>query len=235
MGIVIIWLEDTYRRPAGFCKPRRSGDAMTKPILLYPGSYYHIYNRGNNREDIFLEEKNYGFFLERYAEYIEPAAFTYAYCLLKNHFHLLVRIRTEEEQREYFETCGVSKTPQVFRALDPSRQFGHLFNSYAKSINKAYGQTGSLFEGRFKRVCIESHDQLVYLVTYIHRNPKKHGVVEDLRDWNYSSYASILSDKPTRLQRNDVLACFGGREGFEDGHWTERGERFEHLTIDDDL
>ncbi|MBF8283376.1 MAG: hypothetical protein HW378_2291 [Anaerolineales bacterium] len=66
---------------------------MSDPIPLHPGQYYHIYNRGNNRENVFREERNYPYFLKLYAKYIEPIAETYAYCLLRNHFHLLVRIR----------------------------------------------------------------------------------------------------------------------------------------------
>ena len=71
---------------------------MTKKQPLIPDAYYHIYNRGNNREDIFVEDENYRFFLQRYLQYIEPIAYTYAYCLLPNHFNFLVRIRNVEEQ-----------------------------------------------------------------------------------------------------------------------------------------
>lgn len=71
---------------------------MTSPAALQYGQYYHIYNRGNNQENLFREERNYRYFLKLYASYIEPIADTYAYCLLRNHFHLLVRIKTVEEQ-----------------------------------------------------------------------------------------------------------------------------------------
>ncbi|MBE9507489.1 MAG: hypothetical protein IMY86_05515, partial [Chloroflexi bacterium] len=84
---------------------------MSKPVPLQYGGYYHIYNRGNNREDIFVEERNYLHFLRLYAKYIGPVADTYAYCLLRNHFHFLVRIKTVGEQ----ETLGVSETPRVLK------------------------------------------------------------------------------------------------------------------------
>ncbi len=64
---------------------------------LQPGVYYHIYNRGNNGENLFKEERNYTYFLTLYEKYITPIAFTYAYCLLINHFHILVRIKDEVE------------------------------------------------------------------------------------------------------------------------------------------
>ncbi|MEM9776697.1 MAG: transposase, partial [Chloroflexota bacterium] len=72
---------------------------MSKSKLLIPGYYYHIYNRGNNGENIFIEAKNYSYFLRLYIKHIELVAFTYAYCLLRNHFHFLVRVKTDEEQR----------------------------------------------------------------------------------------------------------------------------------------
>ena len=70
---------------------------------LQEGYYYHIYKRGNNREDIFREEANYQFFLEKYWEYYFPILETYAYCLLKNHFHFLVKIRKSEEMKVMIE------------------------------------------------------------------------------------------------------------------------------------
>ena len=66
---------------------------MPQPIPLEHGKYYHIYNRGNNRENIFVEERNYPYFLKLYAQHIFPVADTFAYCLMRNHFHLLVHIK----------------------------------------------------------------------------------------------------------------------------------------------
>ncbi len=64
---------------------------------LVPGAFYQVYNRGNNRENIFYSAENVRFFLERYTKYMEPVLETYAYCLLPNHFHLLARVKTKEE------------------------------------------------------------------------------------------------------------------------------------------
>ena len=191
---------------------------MPSPGPLEYRQYYHIYNRGNNREDLFLEARNYQHFLELYAKHVSPIADTYAYCLLRNHFHVLVRIKTEEEQEQ---TLRVSETLRVsgpFIPKKPSQQFGNLFNAYAKAINKAYGRTGSLFETPFGRVLVISETHLAHLVVYIHQNPQKHGLVEDFRVWPHSSYQAMLSHKPTRLERAEVLVWFQGREAFEDGH-----------------
>ncbi len=185
---------------------------MPSPSPLEYGTYYHIFNRGNNSEDIFAEKRNYRFFMARYARYIEPVAYTYAYCLMKNHFHFLLRSKTPQEQRE---THGGS---QVFRVLEPSRQFGNLFNGYAKAFNKLYGRTGGLFQHPFRRIEVEEETHLMQLVIYMHRNPQAHGFVDDFRDWPFSSYQAIVSSAATHLQRDTVLEWFGGREGFLEGH-----------------
>ena len=188
---------------------------MSSPPPLSSDQAYHIYNRGNNREDIFLEERNYRYFLALYARYIQPVADTYAYCLLRNHFHMLVRVRTLEEEREYAETLGVS--PAVIPKR-PSQEFGNLFNAYAKAFNRAYGRAGRLFQNPFGRVMVTSDAHFQGLIAYIHQNPQKHGLVDDFREWPYSSYHALLSTKPTRLRRDEVLAWFVGRAGFEGTH-----------------
>ena len=75
-----------------------------KPLQF--GQHYHIYNRGNNRENLFVQARNYPYFLRLYAKYILPVAETFAYCLMPNHFHFLIRTRTEDEQRAYQKKIG---------------------------------------------------------------------------------------------------------------------------------
>jgi len=184
---------------------------MTTPSALNHDVYYHIYNRGNNRENIFIETRNYAYFLTLYSKYIEPVADTFAYCLLRNHFHLLVRIKTIEEIQTFrvFETRKVST---------PSQQFGNFFNAYAKAINAATARVGSLFQKPFGRIPVQSDAHLYRLITYIHKNPEKHGFVADFRDWPHSSYRALLSTKPTRVQRDAVLALFGSLENLQTAH-----------------
>ncbi len=201
-----------------------------KPPPLQHGKYYHIYDRGNNRANIFIEKRNYPYFLKLYAKHIEPIADTYAYCLLSNHFHFLVWIKTVEEQEAWHndqtletlevstQTLGVSETPRVFKLKKPGQQFGNLLNAYTKAINKAYDRTGSLFENPFGRIEVSSDAYFIRLVTYIHQNPQKHGLVDDFRNWPYSSYHTLLSTKPTRLKRDDVLGWFDGSTRFEAAH-----------------
>lgn len=79
------------------------------------GQTYHIYNRGNNRENLFVEPRNYPYFLNLYAKHILPIAETYAYCLLPNHFHFAIRTRTEEEQEAYHEHLSLAFWPGIKR------------------------------------------------------------------------------------------------------------------------
>ncbi|MBI4790490.1 MAG: transposase [Chloroflexi bacterium] len=196
---------------------------MQKLPALQFGKYYHIYNRGINRENIFFEARNYVYFLALYVKYIETIADTFAYCLMRNHFHLLVRI---------IETFEVSQTSKV---CDPTQQFSNLFNAYAKAINKAYGRTGSLFEGRFGRIEVTSAEYFKNLIVYIHRNPQKHGFVEDFREYPYSSYATILADKPTRLKRDAVVKWFRSQDAVRACHQSEPDTRAIRYLVEDDV
>jgi len=181
---------------------------MSNPPPLEPGKFYHIYNRGNNRENLFREERNYRYFLQLYARHIEPVAETFAYCLLPNHFHLLVKIR--ETLTGLADLSGLSPKP--------SQAFSNLFNAYTKTINKAYGRSGALFKRPFQRIEVAEAAYFARLVVYIHRNPQTHGLASDFRDWAYSSYHAHLAAAPTRLQRKAVLRWFDDAENFAAAH-----------------
>jgi putative transposase len=170
---------------------------------IIAGSYYHIFNKGNNGENIFIEEKNYNYFMNLYTKYIFPIADTFAYCLLKNHFHILIKIKENH----------IDKDENYF-----SKQFSNFFNSYSKSINKAYGRTGTLFERPFKRKIVDNNKYFNALVFYIHNNPVKHCFSKNILDYPYSSYETILSDKKTNLRRDVILDWFSGVENFKEFH-----------------
>jgi REP element-mobilizing transposase RayT len=177
---------------------------MNNPISLEPGKYYHVYNRGNNRENIFTEDRNYAYFLKLYAFHVGPVVDTFAYCLLRNHFHLAIRVKTTKDLTGLPNLSGLPPTP--------SRAFANFFNAYAKAFNKANQRTGALFQRPFGRIEVTTEAYLYRLVTYIHQNPRRHGFVADFREWPYSSYHALLSEKATQLKREDVLAWFGGRD-----------------------
>ena len=203
---------------------------------LQPDSFYHIYNRGINGENIFKQERNYSYFLKKYALYIEPVAETYAYCLLKNHFHLLIRTRSEEEilklkeaSKEAFAPSegflksapseGFHKKPeQKSVSWHLSNSFASLFKSYAQAINIAHKRTGALFEEPFRRILVGSETYFTELIYYIHHNPRKHGFVKDFREYPHSSYHSHLHTALTKLKREEVLQWFGDKNEFEKFH-----------------
>lgn len=217
---------------------------MSKPPPLQHGVTYHILARGNNRENIFIGADNYRYFMDKYVEHVVPMADTYAYCLLKNHFHLLVRIKTEEELLKTPSVLHANKTPSVFVAprdsmsnvvekhlgshisrATPSQTFANFLNAYAKAINQLYGRTGSLFQHPFGRIAVTTDNYLLNLIYYIHRNPQKHGFVSDFREYPYSSYPILASEKPTRLQRAQVIKWFNGREQFQAFHAARQDEK----------
>lgn len=179
---------------------------MSKTLPLHPGRYYHVFNRGNNRENLFREERNYRFFLRRYAKYVTPVVDTFAYCLLPNHFHLLIRVKPPRSRKAKHVDAN------------PSMQFRHLFSGYAKAINRAYGRTGSLFQRAFQRREVDTERYRSHLVLYIHQNPVQHGFVSDLRAYPHSSYPALVGRRPTRLRRSEVHSWFGGVDGFVQDH-----------------
>jgi len=227
---------------------------MPSPSPLLYDTYYHIYNRGNNRENIFVQERNYAHFLNLYIKYIGLVADTFAYCLLRNHSHVLVRIMAEDKILENEKTLKVSTVKQrhggqdnfatknIGRASKPlgslyvSKKFSDFFNAYAKAINNAYGRTGSLFQHPFGRVKITSDIQLFRVIAYIHQNPQKHGFVDDFRNWKYTSYDAFLSEKPTHLQRATVLNWFGDKSEYVKLHaeWVNDLQSKEFAGVDYD-
>ncbi len=192
---------------------------LNSPLL--PETFYHIYNRGINGEDLFKQERNYNYFLNKYSTYLEPIVETYAYCLLKNHFHLLIRVKDIDTLNIFYTEQSKNKeTKQGLHNPDfiVSKQFAKLFSSYTQSINIATNRTGSLFETPFKRIEVKSELYFTNLIWYIHHNPQKHGFVSDFRDYPHSSYHTLLSNGSTKLKRNEALEWFGNIADFKSFH-----------------
>ena len=182
--------------------------------LLQPDAVYHVYNRGINGEDVFKQYRNYRYFLEKYATYIEPIAKTFACCLLKNHFHIAIRTKSEEEILAFYTLKHPTKTEYPSASHIIGQQFAHLFSGYAQAINKSDKRTGGLFEEPFRRILVENDVYLRELIIYIHRNPQKQRFVEDFRDYEHSSYHSFLREGKTKLPREEILELFGNKSEF---------------------
>ena len=180
-----------------------------------PGNFYHVYSHGNAEDNIYREEENYCYFLKRYAHYITPVARTFAFCLMPNHFHFLVQIREAEELSPFFESKG--KKGKDLSILI-SRQFSNLLNAYTKAFNKKYNRRGKLFLKSLKRKPVKNEKYFLRLIWYIHSNPVLHGFVEEIQQWPHSSYQIILSQKKTKIEREELLRRFRNRINFRAFH-----------------
>jgi len=166
-------------------------------MKVYSDTYYHIYNRGNNKNLIFFEDDNYIFFLNQFKKHVAPFCQVYLYCLMPNHFHFFIKVSDET----LFEK-GIK----------------NFFISYSKAINRRYNRVGSLFQGRYKASEIKSDDYYTTIIMYIHQNPVVAGLAINMEDYKYSSYKAYLSGKESILNRQEVLEWFGGLESFVDHH-----------------
>jgi REP element-mobilizing transposase RayT len=123
---------------------------------LKPDGVYHVYNRAHGSEKLFLKDTNYQFFLQKFKSYIHPIAEVYSYCLMPNHFHVLLKIRSEEVVLKYFEELTEKrniKEPTLEKQI--TLQFSHLFNTYTKAFNKFHGRMGGLFMSNYKRILVK--------------------------------------------------------------------------------
>ena len=134
----------------------------------FAGKYYHVYNRGTNRQPIFSIDENYHFLLRRVKQYLPLYAIRIvAYVLMPNHYHFLV---------------GVTETGHL------SPFFQRLFNSYSQAFNRQQNRSGTLFESRAKSVLVDETSYVYALVRYIHLNPVVVGLVKNPADWRFSDY-----------------------------------------------
>ncbi len=185
---------------------------------------YHICNKTNNGELLFRSEENYYFFLRQFTRYISPIADTYAWNLQPNHFHFLIRIKPEIEILQWIEALKKrTKTEQHFLQHKGINILVEMtvkrpFTSYAMAFNKMYNRTGNLFYRTFKRIEIVKNSQFTHAIVYVHANAQKHALVTDFVLYPWTSYHSIISDKPTKLIRSEVLEWFGGKERFIKTH-----------------
>lgn len=161
------------------------------------GGYYHIYNRGNNKQDIFLDDEDRKCFLFRLREALYPefvdsrrkplpkGAFALlAYCLMPNHFHLLIR-----------QNSVVPITELIKK----------ICTGYSKYFNKKHERIGHLFQDQFKAIGIINDSYLLWVSAYIHQNPKIAGLIKDLPEYPWSSYRDYLSLRSGKLCSKDLI------------------------------
>ncbi|HEV8286068.1 MAG TPA: transposase [Chitinophagaceae bacterium] len=182
---------------------------------MEPSLSYHIFNHANGRENLFVEERNYSFFLKKLSEHILPVCRIYAYCLMQNHFHLFVQIRSMEELKTLWsKPKDASQLTEKKIILKTSKAFSNLFSSYTQAFNKMYKRMGSLFIPSMKTELVEGDVSFRNVVNYIHTNPIHHRFVNEIGKWKHSSYKIFLSKIETKIERDHVLKVFGGLEKF---------------------
>lgn len=184
--------------------------------VIEPDHFYHIFNRGNNKQPVFYDDDNYIYFIKKLIEYLNPVVDVYAYCLMPNHFHLLIKVKSEIELENFSQVASQNKiSTNGLHAKDKivSKQFAKLLNAYTQAFNKRTNRTGSLFDSPFKRKRIDSEAYLRNSIVYIHQNP--YNLVDNFRMYKYSSYSSILSKYFTNLKRQDVIELFDDIDNFK--------------------
>ena len=173
------------------------------------GEFYHIYNRGNAKQNIFINNEDFKFFLLRLRQNLFPkedsnsriqnlpaGSFSLiSYCLMPNHFHLIVKQNSE---------------------IPTSKLVLKVCTSYSKYFNKKYEQVGHVFQDRFKQVHIDDSSYLTWLVAYVHQNPKVAGLVKDLKDYPWSSYLDFLEKRGDGIcDKEIILSQFKNIADFE--------------------
>ena len=152
------------------------------------GHYYHVYNRGCNREPIFLCDDNYIYLLRQIQKYLPGASVSIiAYCLMPNHYHFLLRSEIDGAVWHFIQ---------------------RLFNSYTQAYNRRYVRSGTLFEGRAKSIEVDDERYAIHLCRYIHLNPVVAGLVEGPEDWPYSNYREWVGCRAGRLVDREFIKVY---------------------------
>lgn len=164
-----------------------------QPRILFPGAWYHVMNRGANHQSIFIDSNQRKLFLSL-LQHISTVykIEIHAYCLMTNHYHLLIR-------------TPKPNLPEAMRYLD---------SVYAAKFNKYMGRDGPLFRGRFKSVLVDADEYLIHVARYIHLNPLEAKMVDDLSTYRWSSYPLYLGIQhpPQWLHLDFVLGYFSGED-----------------------
>ena len=170
---------------------------MSRPLRIeFPGAVYHVMNRGSAYQKIFINNEDNELFLRTLSETHSLWGIeVFAYCLMDNHYHILLR------------------TPEG----KLSRAMKHLNGLYTQRFNKNHGRDGALFRGRYKAILVDADAYLTSVVRYIHLNPVEAKCVKRPQDYRWSSHRLYLEDKnvPQWLKGQEVLNHFASLEEFQ--------------------
>ncbi len=161
------------------------------------GSFYHIYNRGNHRQTIFFREKNYLYFLDKVKKYIVPNANLLAWCLMPNHFHLLVQANEVTEKL-------IKERPIPINTLTEGIRL--LLSTYSQGVQKQQNQKGNLFQQKTKSKCVD--DYLTTVFHYIHQNALRSGLVDRIEDYSWCSFREYSDKMASGLCNTEIAYQF---------------------------
>ena len=167
-------------------------------LPLQQNGIYHLFSRGVGKERVFKEDKDYTHFLEIVSKKLVPLTEIYAYCLIPNHYHFMLKVIEE---------------PFLV-----SKAIGELGVSYAKWFNIKYDRMGSLFMSPFKRIVLAGDREIGWIPWYIHRNPMHHGITNDWENYQWSSYTAYITGKPTKINTSFLLGFYGGLAAMVSHH-----------------
>jgi len=168
---------------------------MARPLRVeFPGAVYHVTSRGNARQSIFIDDENRGRFLDVLSIVVERFKWLcHAYCLMENHYHLLIETPNGNLSKGMRELNGV----------------------YTQWFNQRDRRVGHLFQGRYKAIIVEKDNHLLSLCRYVVLNPLRVGLIKKPEQWRWSSYRATIGlvKRPSFLTVDWVLLQFGGRKG----------------------
>ena len=190
---------------------------MARPLRIeYEGAVYHITSRGNARQDIFLDDEDRLKFLDVLAEVVERYHWIcHAYCLMPNHYHLLL------------------ETPLA----NLSQGMRQLNGVYTQAFNRRHHRTGHVLQGRYKAILVEKESHLLELARYIVLNPVRAGLVRHPRSWRWSSYRATAGDEepPAFLTTDWILSQFHRERGRARREYREFVSRGKGVDVWTDL
>jgi len=158
-----------------------------------PDNFYHIYNRGNNKQTIFFKRDNYVFSLKKIRKELLKHFEFVSYCLMPNHFHFLVVTKKDIENQQVIKSIAT------------------LLSSYTQAINKQEKRTGTLFHRRTMAKAINQEtNYLFYCLNYIHQNPYTAGLVKKIEDWEFSSFRDYIGLRNGTLCNINYYKTFFG-------------------------
>lgn len=168
-----------------------------RKVVFRAGQIYHLYNRGVNRGAIFFRPENWGYMVRLLGRYLSPELVdVLAYCLMPNHYHLLVYLKTDDFSRRVMQPFGVA---------------------YTKAVNKEQGRVGPIFQGPFQAVLVQTDEHLVHLSRYIHLNPFAAKLVDEPEEWVFSSYRDYVGLRRGRLPSPErVLGLFSSVQAYRE-------------------